>query len=447
MSEARASRAPTRRKQRERINLTDRKIASLKPRPGKIIDLADSYVHGLHLRIRPSGNKSWSVVLRQSGRFRRFSLGHYPGMGLTEARNEAQTLLPGLRKGDDPIRDRKAQQSVQAANGVVTFADLIAAYDRIAIPQKKRTRSWPESRRTIERVFADALPVPVAQFGKANLQIGLDRTAVTAPVSARAAWEAVSPVLRWAEKRELLPIGLRDRVAPPERSVRNKRDNVLSDDELRAAWAVLDKERYPFGLVYKLLLLTGQRRGEVAGMTWNEIDFDSATWTIPRERMKQARDHVVPLSADAIAILRDAERIQGRKRALVFATSPVRSKATRPKDAVILKEGGQPLSNWDRVHKRILRDSETTGWTKHDLRRVVATHMGRLGIAPHVIEHVLGHADPLASAGLSSVAGVYMRYDYGKEKREALEKWAASLRDILAAKSNVVPLVPRRARS
>jgi len=444
------SEAPSRatRRPRGRINLTKQKIAKIKPHPSKTIDFADADVHGLHLRIRPTGNKSWSVVLRQSGRFRRFSLGHYPGVSLLEARNAAQALLPKLREGHDPITQRRASQAAQIESGIATFADLIGAYERIAIPQKKRTRSWGKSRAIIERVFKNALTVPIEQLNRAHLQIGLDNKAYVdnAPRSARVAWEALAPVLRWAERREYIPLGLRDRVAPPDRSA-NKRDRVLTDDELRAVWGVLDQERYPFGYIYKLLLLTGQRRGEVAGMTWTEIEFDSATWTIPKERMKQARDQVVPLSGDAIAILRDAECIQGRKRTLVFATSPVRSKAERPKDAVTLKEGGKPLSNWDRVHKRILRDSKTVGWTKHDLRRVVATHMGRLGIAPHVIEHVLGHADPLASSGLSSVAGVYMRYDYGKEKREALEKWAASLRDILAAKSNVVPLVPRRARS
>jgi integrase len=442
------------RKPRERINLTDRKIASIKPEPGRIIDIADAQVRGLHLRVHPTGARTWSVMLRHANRpdavtkkLRRFTIPNSSSLTLAQARSEAQKLLPQLREGHDPISQRRLRQAAHLERGIATFADLISAYERIAIPQKKRTRGWPKSRAVIERVFKSALSVPIDQLSKPDLQIGLDLTAQTAPVSVRVAWEALSPVLRWAERRDYLPFGLRERVAPPERSVRNKRDTLLSDDELRAVWTVLDVEGYPFGYVYKLLLLTGQRRSEVAEMTWQEVNFDSATWTIPKERTKQSRDQVVPLSGDAIAVLREVESLHGRRRPLVFASSPVRTKAERPKDSVILKAGGLPLSNWDRVHKRILRDSKTAGWTKHDMRRVVATGMGTLGIAPHVIEHVLGHADPLASSGLSTVAGVYMRYDYGKEKREALEKWATSLRDILADRSNVVPLVRRRART
>lgn len=436
---------------RSRVHLTDRKIASIKPIPGRIIDLADDHVRGLHLRVHPTGAKSWSVMLRHcppgavTKKLRRFTLGRGSDLTLAEARSAAQALLPQLRAGYDPIKQRRVRQAALLERGIATFSDLIDAYERIQLPQKKRTRSWRQSRKVIERVFKNALAVPIDQLDRSHLQIGLDLKAQTAPVYARAAWEAVSPVLRWAEKREYLPLGIRDRVAPPERSVRNRRDRVLTDEELRAVWNVLDAEGYPFGHIYKLLILTGQRRGEVAEMTWHEVNFDTATWTIPKERTKQARDQVVPLTPPAIAILREAENFQRRRNPLIFSTSTVRSEAENPREATILKAGGKPLGNWDRVHKRVLKVSETKDWTKHDLRRVVATHLGRLGIAPHVIEHVLGHADPLANTGLSAVAGVYMRYDYAAEKREALEKWAVSLADILTDRSNVVPLVARGA--
>lgn len=416
---------PDARRKPGRVQLTDRFIAGLKAPAAGRVDIADDQVRGLRIRVTTHGIKSWSVLVRQGRRVRRFHMGKYPEITLARAREEALELLPKARKGYDPIADRRRQTALREAQGVETFADLLSAYERLRVPELKRTRSWPATRRVIERVLKNVLRVPIQDVERSMVRNALDEKKAKAPVAARVAWEGLSPVLKWAEAREYLPEGFHRGLAlAAPANARARRDRVLTDEEIRAVWPQLEEERYPKGRIYQLMLLTGQRLSEVAGMRWRELDLEAATWTIPAERSKSARSHTVPLSAAAVALLELAKRETRRKRELVFCTA-----------------GGKQLGNWHRTHSRILANSKTSGWTKHDLRRTVATRLAGLGVAPHVIEHVLGHADPLERSGLSRVASVYQHYTYEPEKRAALDMWATTLVDIIADESNVVPLV------
>jgi integrase len=184
------------------------------------------------------------------------------------------------------------------------------------------------------------------------------------------------------------------------------RDRVLTEDEIRAIWPVAEANGV-FGAVVRLLLLTGQRRGDVYGMTWGELDKD--VWTIPARRYKTGRAHVVPLSGAALEIV----RAQPRSAGLVFPgkhgiplTTSSRRKLTL--DAVITKANGKALPHW----------------TIHDLRRTARTLMSRAGVRPDVAERVVGHV-------IQGVEGVYDRHTYEAEKRDALEKLAAMVERIL----------------
>lgn len=183
------------------------------------------------------------------------------------------------------------------------------------------------------------------------------------------------------------------------------RERVLSDAELKSIWRACRNDAYE--RIVRLLILTAQRREEVGGMADTELDLDAALWTLPAARAKNHREHLVPVSAPAIAILREAPRLEGHS--LVFGA------------------GAGGFSGWSRAKNAL--DKRLTGvgtppspWTLHDLRRTAATTMAdRLGVALHIIEAILNHV----SGHKSGVAGVYNRASYARDKREALDLWAA----------------------
>lgn len=160
----------------------------------------------------------------------------------------------------------------------------------------------------------------------------------------------------------------------------------------------------------KLLLLTGQRRGEVTEMRWDQIDAQKRTWTIPAEMTKNSREHVLPLSDAALAVLKSVPRLS---EARVF---PARNNDTNA------------ISGFTRAKDRFDRLSGVTDWTIHDLRRTVATGLAQLGVAPHIIERVLNHV----SGTFAGVAGVYNRFQYQDEMRAALHLWAKHVEAIAA---------------
>jgi integrase len=177
---------------------------------------------------------------------------------------------------------------------------------------------------------------------------------------------------------------------------------------------------YPAAPFVHLLLLTGQRLREVAGMTWNEIGIDAALWTIPPERMKGDAAHEVPLSTAAVDILKGLPRWSGP---FVFSNT----------------DGSQPISGFSKLKEKI--DSALPGlaaWRFHDLRRTMRTGLGGLPVPNNVAELCIGHAQP----GLHKV---YDRYSYRDEKRRAFELWASRVRAIVepGAESNVIPIAAR----
>jgi integrase len=189
---------------------------------------------------------------------------------------------------------------------------------------------------------------------------------------------------------------------------------VLSEDELVYVIRAIEAENPIFGPLFLILLMTGQRRGEVAGMRWTEIrelDTENAIWEIPGDRTKNKLTHLVPLSKITCEVIKSLPRTGG----LVFTTT-----------------GKTPVSGFGKAKARLdaqitlLRTEngleEIPPWTLHDLRRTMVTMMNeQLGIAPHIVEAVVNHVSGLAKAG---VAGVYNRALYLEERRRVLEQWS-----------------------
>jgi len=185
------------------------------------------------------------------------------------------------------------------------------------------------------------------------------------------------------------------------------RERVLSDAELAAIWKAAPDNDY--GRIVKLLMLTAQRREEIGGLAWSEIDRTGKLIALPSGRTKNNRPHDVPLSDPAMAVLESTPPREGR--ALVFG----------------IGKGG--YSGWSRSKEALDESAKLAPWTLHDLRRSAATRMADLGVGPHIVEAVLNHV----SGHKSGVAGIYNRSTYAEEKRAALDLWASHLRIAIAA--------------
>ena len=183
---------------------------------------------------------------------------------------------------------------------------------------------------------------------------------------------------------------------------------MLTDDEIKALWLAWDQMAYPFGDLSKMLLMTGQRRSEVARMRWSDVDFDLKVWTIPGEVTKSGRSHDVPLSKLALEVLEALPHFTGDH---IFTTTA----------------GAKPVSGYSRAKSRAEELSGVTEWRLHDCRRTVGTRMTQCGIQIFVVGRVLNHA-PRSAVGITSV---YDRYSYEPEKRRALEVWAAKLEGLI----------------
>jgi integrase len=191
---------------------------------------------------------------------------------------------------------------------------------------------------------------------------------------------------------------------------------VLSDDEFAAIWRATDGPG-PFNGIVRFLVVTGQRREEVAGMTWAELSGDFSTWTIPASRAKNGTTHIVPLSAQAQGLLRNVPRFGE----LVFP-------------------GLHGVFNgWSKAKAALDAKSGVTDWRLHDLRRTVATGLQRLGARLEVTEQILNHV----SGSRAGIVGVYQRHDFANEKRDALESWGSHVEVIVEGRSwddNVISL-------
>jgi integrase len=190
------------------------------------------------------------------------------------------------------------------------------------------------------------------------------------------------------------------------------------DDELSRVWAAARELGWPFGPFVHLLTLTGQRRDEVAGMRWSELNLEKRLWTLPRGRVKNDKGHEVPLSAQAIMVIKTVPKKAGED--LLFSTT-----------------GKSPISGFSKTKATIDEKSGVTEWTFHDLRRTLASGMARLGIALPVIEKVLNHT----SGSFRGIVGIYQRHEFADEKRHALDAWAAHVMRIVKGQpDNVVAL-------
>lgn len=409
--------------------LTVKSVEAAKPDPGKRREVPDGALPGLYLVVQPAGGKSWAVRYRADGKPRKLTLGAYPRLQLTDAREAARAVLRAVAEGRDPAGEKQAAKVETAAVQTMQFGSVAADYiERYAKP---RNRSWRETESFLTRT-KDATDgwqaKDIRLIGRKDVLDALDAViARGASIHANRLFAALRRFFAWTVERGILEASPMAGLKPPSPEV--SRDRVLTDAELVAAWKAAGDVGYPFGPVVQLLILTGQRRSEVLEAEWREFDIEGATWTIPRERAKNDRAHVVPLAPQAVEILRALPRIGNRSRLLFTTTGETAfsgvSKAT------------------DRLQSLAARylpeDVEAAPWRLHDLRRTFASGCARLGVPVHVVEKALNHV----SGTHSGIVGVYQRHDYGDERRRAMELWAAHLDGLVRGAAKVVKLERR----
>jgi len=229
-----------------------------------------------------------------------------------------------------------------------------------------------------------------------------------APIAANKALKATKTFLHWCVGRAVLDQSPADGVPLPAREV--ARDRVLSDDELVRVILAAREIGCTYGGIVEFLALTGQRREEAAGANWDEFDFHARTWLLPNSRTKNAKPHIVHLSAQSIAVLHGLAR-QG--------------------DFVFSVSGSKPFSAFSWAKGQLDDLSGVKDWRLHDLRRTCVSGMARLGVPPHVADKILNHQSGTISGG----AAVYQRHEFLSERSVALEKWGTHVSKIVAEAS------------
>lgn len=383
--------------------LTDTMLRRLATPSSGRVEVWDSKIPGFGLRVSQRGVKAFVLFFRHRGRKRRMTLGRYPYLSLVGAREKATAALREVSEGRDPTLSVAEERS-----GGQEFNRLVEDFVEKHCGVHNKASTAKETERLLTKHFVsewgsrdvrDITQQHVSDIIKSLMDDGL-------PSEANHALAVLKTFFSWCQEQGLVSENPSDKVKKPGKKL--SRSRVLADDEIVAVWNSFEAEGYPFGDMGKLLLLTGQRRGEVIGMGWREIDQARALWIIPKERAKNGREHTVPLSGSAMKLLSSVPKFGTH---LVF---PARGNSDNS------------VSGFTRAKQRFDELSSVSDWTLHDLRRTVATGMAGIGIPPHVIERVLNHV----SGSFGGVAGIYNRYQYVNETRDALEKWSQHLTTI-----------------
>ena len=386
----------------------------------KDVLLFDEALPGFGIRVTCRGTRTFIFQYRAGQKVRRTVLGTW-GTELTasQARKKAESLRGQVRDARDPVAERREARAeaekVEAARKITRAADAYTI-DRLIehwTEHHLTERSASYGKRVpaeLRRVLKAWLAAPAKAFTRTDAVQALDATKTgPGPIAANRARAAARSCWAWAVKRGALETNPWQ--ATPKPSRETARERVLMDAEVGDLWAAAGKLGDPWSGLFKLLLLTGQRRGEVAGMLWEELDLAKAEWTIPATRTKNNRTHTVPLPPAALELIQKTSRREGAT--LVFEGP----RKTAPSGFGKLK------ISLDEKMSAAAAERGTTlpPWTLHDIRRTVATGLQCLGVRLEVTEAILNHV----SGSRAGIVGVYQRHGWEKEKKAALEAWAA----------------------
>ena len=420
--------------------LTKSQIEAAKsPAKGRVV-LWDSELRGCGCRIFASGKRSFVARYRLPGSrtMQTATIGTYGLITLPQARARAQELLAKVKLGADPQAEKRERQAAEAAQtSALTVSKLVQQYVA-AVHAGNATSKRLRGRAPAAGYVADTV-VQLARLTRAHgAQAAADVTRddvvrllndyICQPATHRRLHGAISRMYGWARKQGLLtsnPTADIDTTSPPSR------ERVLSLDELARIWRAAETLGPLYSDAVKLLITTGQRRAEVSGMRWGEIDLARALWTLPAARTKARRQHVLPLPPLAVAVL--------LRRRMAFQS------AAAPNDLVLpsLSRDGSsiaPISGWNWLKRALDKAAGMTEWRLHDFRRSIVTICAEHGAEVAVLDSMLNHA---SSATRSGVIGTYQRATLLEPMRKVMALWDGLLTTAIdppAADTKVVSL-------
>ena len=437
-----------------KLELTDKTIKAAKVSEGtRKLDLFDTLARGLCLRVGAGGTKAFYFVYSDASGKRVWNkLGEYGEhtgqFTLAAARKQAKELRGYVAGGNDPAAEKRSERAA------LTVFDMVENYLTRAVASRRSVDEIARRlRKNVSGKDSEGNPL-VDDKGKSTASEGvignvklsdLHRRDLTkcidalkdrgAHVEANRLFEDIRAMVRWARGRGDLDENLTENMRKPTETA--PRERWLTEDEIKIVWKALPDAdmRESTRRIIRLCLITGQRVGEVSGMTREELSDDATLWTIPGERAKNKQQHKVPLSSLAMQIIleqqADVEALAARKGRDV-------------PDEIFPSPGFHGPAGADSIPKALKRldvNGNVLGvpaWTPHDLRRTCATHMEMLGVSPHVIGHCLNH---ISTTKATVTTAVYARYDYAKEKAEALSLWSDRLTAITSGSgAKVLPM-------
>jgi integrase len=398
------------------MKLSQNNIARFKMPAGKTEHIEfDDEMHGFGLRIRKGSHGEHRTLIAQyklGEKHRRITLGNVAKVNFEQARREAKRIFNKVGLGQDPAADKVEARRVASHTLDAAVAKYLAARQN-----DMRPATYDQVKHHLEAIWKPLHSLALGGISRAHVAPVVSAVAKErGPVAANRARANLSAFFRWA-----MGEGLCDHnpvIDTNKQKEDGPRDRALSMAEAAAVWPAAPDNDY--GRIVRLLLLTGCRRDEIGALRWSEIDLEARTITLPGERTKNGRPHVIPLSESAIGILGALNRRADRDLVFGFGT------------------GG--FSGWSKS-KASLAVKLKEEWTLHDLRRTVATRMADIGVQPHVIEALLNHV----SGHKAGVAGVYNLSTYAAEKKAALDLWASHLQVAVAQASGANVTALRKA--
>lgn len=406
-----------------RIALTDRTVRALKPPTAGRLDVWDEDNPGFGLRISAEGRRTWILMYRMGKTLRRLTLGRFPTLGLAAAREKATDALREAAKGEDPGRRKIEERSAE------TFSDLAREYIERHASKKRSGREdvrllngSPHKKKTGKIPHVPLVtrwgPRRIKDIKRRDVRELLDEIAARAPIMANRTLALVRKMFNFAIEHDWLEANPCHMIKRPGEE--KQRERVLSEDEIRLVWKALDDQSPLIAALFRIRLLTAQRGGEVHGAAWSEFDLANGWWTIPAERSKNGLAHRVPLSPQALRILKPWRQTV-RDSPWVFPSS---------------RQKGPHIAHAQKAIERIVRASGVQ-FRGHDLRRTAAGLMVGAGVQRLVVSKILNHVE-------TGVTAVYDRHGYDQEKRAAVDFWGKRLDQIVSGKrSKVLAFVAR----
>jgi integrase len=390
-----------------RIRLTKSAIDTL-PTPKSDVVYWDASCPGFGVKVTPKGRKVFIILYRTGGagsKLRKYTIGPYGRVTLHQARVAAQKVFAAKLDGRDPAAEKREAKRRVVADRV---EDLLETFISQRLSQNRSGGEIARLlRREVGKPWAGRSVHEITKRDVVEVLSAIEQRG--APGTANKTLKSIKTFLRWCVGRAVLDRSPAEGVPLPAKEV--ARDRVLNDTELAQVILAARKIGGPYGGIVELLALTGQRREEVAGLPWEELDFAQRIWTIPKARTKNAKAHIVHLSREALTVLKCADQ----RGPLVFSLL-----------------GTKRFQDFTHAKRRLDQLSGVTGWRLHDLRRTCVSGLARLGVAPHVADKILNHQ----FGAISGVAAVYQRHHFLAERQEALERWGVHITHIIVEASN-----------